>query len=71
MSAHEAKQKVEELTGRRDALKGELKRAQAEHDKFASQNLQVEAREANDDCGRLRQRLEIIERELTKLKKYW
>ncbi|EKD76005.1 MAG: hypothetical protein ACD_43C00258G0001 [uncultured bacterium] len=65
------KQKVEELLGRRDAIKGEIKRAQAEYEKFSAQNLSVEVREAKADIARLQQRLQQIETALAKLKKYW
>lgn len=71
MDAHQAKQHVEQLMGRRDAVKSEMRRAQSDYEKFSTQNLRVEAREAHDDIVRLQQRLTVIETELTKLKRYW
>jgi len=71
MDAHQAKQQIEQLMGRRDAVKGEIRRAQADYEKFSTQNLRVEAREAHDDMTRLQQRLSVIETELNKLKRYW
>lgn len=71
MQPNEAKRKVEELMGRRDAIRSELKRAYDMVKKFSSLNQRVEAREAEADCTRLQQRLALIERELEKLRRYW
>jgi len=65
------KQQVEQLTGRLDAVKGEVARAKQEVQKFSSQGLRVEAREAEDDLKRLLARQKLIEQELQKLKKFW
>lgn len=67
----EPKRKVEELIGRRDALLGEVARAEAEQRKFREQNLVVEAREAEQDVMRLRQRLELVNTALNQLRRYW
>lgn len=71
MTPTEAKRKVEELMGRRDAVQGEINRAQNEYEKFASQGLMVEAREAQQDKDRLQVRKRLIEQELEKLRKFW
>ena len=71
MQPSEAKRKVEELTGRYDAVKGEIVKAKREVEKFKGLNQPVEAREAEDDLGRLMARLKQIEAELNRLKKYW
>lgn len=71
MQPADAKRKIEELMGRRDAVRGECKRAQELVKKFASLNQIVEAREAEADCVRLQQRLALIDRELEKLRRYW
>lgn len=71
MQPNEAKSKVEELMGRRDAVHAEIRRAKAEYEKFVEQNLRVEARETEADIARLRQRLHVIETELNKLRRFW
>lgn len=71
MQPSDAKAKVAELVGRIDAVQGEMVRAQHEIDKFSSQNLIVEAREAKDDLARLQVRKRQLEQELQKLKKFW
>jgi hypothetical protein len=71
MTRDEAKKKIEELMGRLDALKAEVKTAHYEYEKFASQGLIVEAREAEQDKQRLEQRKAMVERELEKYKKFW
>ena len=63
--------KVEELMGRLDAVKGELAAARREVEKFSSQNLVVEAREAQADQQRLEARKRQLEQDLSRLKKYW
>ena len=65
------RQQVEQLMGRLDAIKGEIADAKHELDKFSSQNLVVEAREAQADLDRLNQRKRNIDQELNRLKKYW
>lgn len=65
------KQEVEQLIGRLDAVQGELAAAQREVEKFSSQNLVVEAREAQADLQRLQDRKRQLETALAKLKKYW
>lgn len=67
----DAKGKVAELVGRIDAVQGEMAKARHEIDKFSSQNLVVEAREAKDDLARLQVRKRQLEQELQKLKKFW
>ncbi|EKD78792.1 MAG: hypothetical protein ACD_41C00264G0006 [uncultured bacterium] len=71
MQPNEAKQRVEELMGRLDAVRGEIAAAQREVEKFSSQNLIVEAREAQADQQRLEARKRQLENELSRLKKYW
>lgn len=67
----DAKARVAELVGRIDAVQGEIVQAQHDSDKFASQNLIVEAREAKDDLARLQARKQQLEQALQQLKKYW
>lgn len=69
--AEDAKRKVQELTGRFDAVKSEIAKAKHEVERFRGLNQPVEAREAEDDLGRLQGRLRQIEAELQRLKKYW
>lgn len=71
MNTSEAKRKVEELTGRYDAVNGEITKAKREIEKFKGLNQPVEAREAEDDLGRLQSRLKQIEVELNQLRKFW
>lgn len=67
----DAKQQVEQLMGRLDAVKGEISSAQHEVKKFSSQGMQVETREVEADLQRLLARKKLIELELQKLKKFW
>lgn len=71
MALNEAKRKIEELMGRLDAIKGEIVDAQREIEKFASQDMRVETREAEADLRRLESRKRQIEAELNRLKRYW
>ncbi len=71
LQPEEAKRQVEQLMGRLDAVKSEIARSQSEWERFKGLNLQVEAREAEADLGRLQERRRQIEAELGRLKKYW
>ncbi|MFA6474942.1 MAG: hypothetical protein WCV88_01940 [Patescibacteria group bacterium] len=71
MLPSEAKQKVEELTGRIDAVKGEMVKIKQEIDRFVSQNLLVETKEAQADYNRLQQRRVQLEQELAKYRRFW
>ena len=71
MQPSDPKAKVAELIGRIDAVQGEIVKAQHEVDKFSSQQLAVEAREAKDDLTRLQARKRQLEQALDKLKKFW
>ncbi len=71
MQPEDAKRKVQELTGRYDAVKSEITKAKHELERFRGLNQPVAAREAEDDLGRLQGRLRQIEVELQRLKKYW
>ncbi|MBI4406978.1 MAG: hypothetical protein HY565_00570 [Candidatus Kerfeldbacteria bacterium] len=71
MQPSDPKAKVAELVGRIDAVQGEMVRAQHEIDKFSSQNLVVEAREAKDDLARLQFRKRQLEQDLNHLRKHW
>jgi hypothetical protein len=71
MLPSEAKQKVEELTGRIDAVKGEMVKIKQEIDRFVSQNLLVETKEAQADYNRLQQRRVPLEQELAKYRRFW
>ena len=71
MQPSDAKAKIAELVGRIDAVQGEITKAQHEIDKFSSQNLVVEAREAKDDLARLQSRRRQLEQALQQLKKHW
>jgi hypothetical protein len=71
MDSATAKAKVAELVGRRDALDGEIKRVQADYEKFSTQNLTVEARETKADWDHLLQRQQQITQQLNQLRKFW
>lgn len=68
---HQPARQVEELVGRRDAVRGELQRVEQDIKKFSGLNQVVAAREAQADRARLQQRLRLIERALEKLRRYW
>lgn len=71
MDKAQAKQKIEELVGRIDVVKTEMRRAEAVVIKYTSLNDAVPAWEAEQDVERLASRLHSLEADLTALKKFW
>jgi len=71
MDKTEARKRIEELVGRIDVIKAEIRRAQATALQYASLNDAVPAREAEQDVERLASRLRNLEGNLIALKKFW
>ncbi|MBI2415854.1 MAG: hypothetical protein HYV33_04290 [Candidatus Kerfeldbacteria bacterium] len=63
MTRDQAKQKIEQLMGRRDVIKAEISSTQL--------NMMAEKRDVQTDLQRLQQRLRFIDQELARLKKFW
>ena len=71
MNTPDAKRKIEELVGRIDVLKHEIRHAHEQAAKYRSLNEPAHVREAEQDAERMDVRLRSLEQDLAKLKKFW